>query len=463
MRGTSPVFRSWPALAAALLAACSGSDAPNTVSTYSISGTVAVGSPVANAPVIVYNNQGAPLGTSAATDLHGHYEVSVPVPGPYILEVVGPSPYGNIYSFSIDGRPANITPLTTLLLARLAGRNLVDIDSFPNGFAPSDAQIAAARADLVSYLLVRRSKLDGRVTAPVDVSAVADFFSVPFVPAPGDPYDDALTALAQSFMAFETLAGVQEHMLHAHDPPADLMSLFPAEFQGDCFSSVPFQPSVPIGVLQISFKTGGQIVIGSKSYALGPGDVISLRAPEEWALRLTSTVPSPVQIVLTGTLLTVFDNVVTVCFPVPNPSFRFVLPQPPSVFAMINSFAGSLDRISPGNPPPFSCPASPVFPGVSAGPNIFIFDPNGALRVNDHLTGYAFHLPSMPNASLDGQVVVGTGGLTWTARSFFAATGNSGPVFDSVFATWNDTSIIAAAFTRERPIRPTFLLLDCPQ
>src|SRR5262249_13185864 len=149
-----------------------------------------------------------------------------------------------LYSITNHGGTANVTPLTDLLVTRLLNRMPVgrtDLRAVAELQNRSDAEIAAAQQQVVAYLLQRPSRDNGNVVSPVDVSAVTDFVSMPFVPAPGDPYFEALRRLHASLMDSESIVGVEAHMLFGNDPPADLRSIFALDFLADC-TSVGSQP-----------------------------------------------------------------------------------------------------------------------------------------------------------------------------------------------------------------------------
>jgi len=425
-----------------------------------VTGIAAAGAPLANATVGVL-----PSFNSAKTDANGHYSIDPVVPPPYLIEVTSNNPtYPTLFSISPDGRMANVTPLTTLLVARLVGKP-VDGAVIKNIPKPSNQEISAARDAVVAYLLTRPSKADGHLTDPIDVSAVTDFLSTPFDPAPGDPYDDALSRLNQSLMEGETIDGIVEHMLHANDPPGDLMSLFPLEFAATCASFSPSDAAIPDGPAQVSLKANGEITVGPFSYVLTPGDGISLTFgtainTNHWRLDLRgNSVVVPGFGTFNDTIEITDDNVGSVfltlnkvfadnsrqsssctpSLPIPFASIR------PSALGLIRLFGVTFGQLANQN---FLCPDPATFPGVRAGASFFILDPNGALRISSYLDGYALNLPSM-GIEVGGEVVAGSNGLAAVLRGFSGSRRSANEI-DDIGVSISDTDITSVSIDRFR-------------
>ena len=452
-----------------LVTACSRDPAEVSESEVRVFGTAAVGAPLVGGRVVAFPVDpyaGVGYVSRTTTDASGQYSMDqfdvFPLP-PYLIEVTGDDTYPAQYSVSLDGGLTNVTPLTTLLLSRFFGENVKAMlfrDDIP---VPSVDQISTARAEVAAYLLTRPSKFDGHFTVPVDVSAVTDFISTPFTPAPGDAYDDALTQLGQSLMDGETIDGVVEHMLHAADPPADLMSIFPLEFEAHCVGIAHNRP-VPNGLVQVSFKANGEIVVGQYSYTLRPGDRVGLdmRDLRSWSFDFRGR---SVEVPGFGTvsdglsLSTRFRNLLLTLFVEEADGFGFAdcestaeIPfsatHPPSTLALIRLLEMTVESTFDGRQ--FFCPESLGFPGLAAGRNVLIFDPNGAMRVNSYLDGYAVHLPSL-RLAVDAEFVASTNGLVPVLRHFFGTRGVIGAGdFDEVLVALGDTGIISAAFSRGR-------------
>jgi hypothetical protein len=140
-------------VATAALAACGGggSDTPATPSAVTIAGTAAKGAALAGATVSVKCAAGA--GT-ATTGSDGKYTVTITGANlPCALKVVGTE--GSVFHSVVAGTgstgsfAANITPLTELLLAKLAGATP---SSFFGGFGGSSSVSAAAVTDAIAYV-----------------------------------------------------------------------------------------------------------------------------------------------------------------------------------------------------------------------------------------------------------------------------------------------------------------------
>ncbi len=108
--------------ASLLLAACNDNDGAASPGSTAISGTAAVGAAIADAPVTVQCGAKAILGIT--TDANGAYKITVgqleeaEASLPCVLKVTGPGTTGDLFSIAAAHGLANITPLTTLALAR---------------------------------------------------------------------------------------------------------------------------------------------------------------------------------------------------------------------------------------------------------------------------------------------------------------------------------------------------------
>lgn len=416
-----------------VLSACGGggggggsSGAPPPLIT--VSGTVATGSPLAGAQVIVWFRTGS--GFSTTTDANGRYSLILHTANgdpPFLVEAYSDAnpAYPRLLSVANKGGTTNVTPLTSLLATRLLGEKIgysTSLSTLQKLTTLSDAQLAAARQDVVAYLLRRPSKFDGNLTIPVDVSAVSDFVSTPFNPVRGDLYDDALERLSQSLMDGETVLGVEEHMLSENDGRADLTSVLSMAFQADCEATGTHLPS---GRVQVNFKPNGEINIGSYSYTLSAGDGIALTTgpyvDNGWRIdfrgRQTGNLNDYVELMdAAGKLdkLTLHSGLEAAsCRPTADTT---VSTHRPSVLAQIRLLAHTAQM---NNLAEFFCSSSGSFPGVQQGRNLLLFDRNGAMRVNSYLpSGYAIHLPSM-GYQISATLVVSNSGLSAQLSTMF--------------------------------------------
>jgi hypothetical protein len=202
-----------------------------------VSGTVAVGQPVANARVEVVSlyeakqYYGLPV-KEAMTDASGRYSIDMGnLRPPFLVAVYNgkDTTFDVLNSISAKAGIVNVTPLTDLLLSQLVPKSQDD-----SAFSLSDAyllanvteqQIADAQAKVVAYLRTRPDKYVAGNVTPVDVSMAGNFVTTPFEARAGDKYDDALEAFKTSLMEGENLLGVKEHMLNKNAPIANVDQL----------------------------------------------------------------------------------------------------------------------------------------------------------------------------------------------------------------------------------------------
>jgi len=201
--------------------------APNRMT---LSGTVAIGSPLQGADVAIYSMDGRRI-IGVQTDENGRYSADVTdYAAPYLIlaTTTKSNTYPVLKSVSIGAGTANVTPLTELLTEQLYP-NAYNFDALSTEFylqkQLTQDQIATARTKVVSYLLTRPSKYDANTIAPIDVSSIMDFISTPFEAKAGNAYDDALEALTNSLQTNENIFGVSEYMFHKDIAIADVNQL----------------------------------------------------------------------------------------------------------------------------------------------------------------------------------------------------------------------------------------------
>jgi len=421
------------ALVALLLSACGGGGGgdgpPPSASFATFSGTVAIGAPLAGVTVLVVHVDGS--GASAVTDATGRYSVTLTGVPPgarplFIIQtrdpVAGilsqPPAYPRLYSISNRTTgTVNLTPLTSLLVAQLLGEtqifvaDLALLQSLPT---PSDGEIAAARQQVVDYLLLRPNRNGATFPpTPVDASLVADFIRTPFNAVTGDPHDDAIESLAQTFMEGESIEGVEEHMLARNDPPATLLEILSLEANVNCVAEGNPDPTLPVGPVHVSLRSTGEIIIGSYTYTLVPGvdRVRKSNSPsfdDFWQFFLGTGDQLEVRenASMLGSVRLLRPGSGTSCLPTTNVRLGA---RTPSRLAQVLKLATAISSLT------INCPAGSAFPGISDGVNPLAIQSNGALRVGG-IGGYALHLPSM-GLDISADIVDNAGALGALVRT----------------------------------------------
>lgn len=185
--------------------------APTAAPTASLHGTVAVGSPVAGATVVVKCASGATA--SATTDSAGNYTVTIPAAAPpCILEASGGTVAGTAYanklhSIAVAAGILNVTPLTDLAVAAFAKTSASAY--FAGAFdVAAWARITAQALQTAEALVIANLR-----ALALSVPSI-DFFTGVFQPIAGDAYDALLAALAaeaaaiQDLLAQSVIAGI---------------------------------------------------------------------------------------------------------------------------------------------------------------------------------------------------------------------------------------------------------------
>lgn len=184
-----PTGRIAALLVALVLASCGGRDDPS--SGPSLGGVAATGAPMGAAAITVTCASGPPIATT--TSATGAWSVSLPegTAVPCLVKAVGGTPPVTLFSIAAATGNVNVTPLTHLVVAAAAGADPEAwAGSPPGGLAAGlgqlSANMAAAKAALVQSLA------DAGYALPA-----GDFMTATFNPAPGDPLDDLLEAVAK--------------------------------------------------------------------------------------------------------------------------------------------------------------------------------------------------------------------------------------------------------------------------
>ncbi|MFZ2650037.1 MAG: hypothetical protein WA210_08010 [Burkholderiaceae bacterium] len=201
------------AAAAALLACGGGGDsAPAAAGTSTVSGVVASGSPWVGATVSLRCADATT--TTGTTDAGGAFSLSFAGrTAPCVLRASGGTLRGatttsQLHSLATAAGVANLTPLTQLATAQLAGGAASALYDNFNAAAiakVTDAALTAARTAVVASLVAQGLG---------DVSALGDFVRAEFQAVASNPHDQALETLAQTMTGRNlTLASVEVALL----------------------------------------------------------------------------------------------------------------------------------------------------------------------------------------------------------------------------------------------------------
>jgi hypothetical protein len=188
-----------------LLAACGSDDPPTqtTADSPTLSGTATYDETIAPGDV---NGKGAsgPLRTAANSSGTNQYSISLAqLTAPYMLRYSSGTRDGQqvyLYSVATQSGVANITPLTTLLIAQLTGQNPeTAYNAFGAQTSVTDAQLQTAQAKVSTYL---QTSLGITVQ-----SATSSFITTPFKTVAGDPMFETLLALDNKLASTGTTLG----------------------------------------------------------------------------------------------------------------------------------------------------------------------------------------------------------------------------------------------------------------
>ena len=158
------------------LTACGGGGggSSSTSSGSSISGTAAVGAPIANAKVTIYDANGAVVGTTT-TNENGEY-VAVVNSGtaPYVVEVVGGvgDSVGKYYAVANETGNVNINQISNAITAALAGSgnpsDLISSSSFAANIKAIENAFMSAYSKVLSAFGVSGSLISGTFSTAID-------------------------------------------------------------------------------------------------------------------------------------------------------------------------------------------------------------------------------------------------------------------------------------------------------
>ena len=250
------IKRSFPGLVTVLLASslatgCGGGGGdvavPVTALT-ALGGTAAVGSPIVGAALSVVCASGAPLSTSTS----GTGSWSVNTTGatfPCAVQVRSGTVGGtanavSYHAVALNPGVANVTPLTDLIVANLAGVKV------PTTWF---ASVAAAPATLTAFTPAKVDTALGNVRSALGtvVSNSPHPVTVAFTPVLGNAMDDVLAALAKalvntgvSFSTLLTAAGTSAGV--AYSSPAGFNAALAEAHWRIVFGDMPIIPVTPV-------------------------------------------------------------------------------------------------------------------------------------------------------------------------------------------------------------------------
>jgi len=439
------------AFAVSVLSACSGGggsgggggggSAPPPGQQTTVSGTVAANIPLGGYDVAIVAPAGGAgsLGPQVTTGSDGRYSARVEglLPPQHVTLIRagrfvqdGEPQYQRLYSLPNGGSgSSNVTPLTSLLVARLLNRKpefLLDGRAANEIGNRSASEIGAAQQDVVAYLLNNRPRKDnGNFTSPVDVSAVTDFVAMPLNPAlPGDPYSEALKRLHDSMMDSETIAGMEEHMLFRNDPAADLGTMLTLDFVASCPASG--DPTLPAGTTRVVLDSQGVTFGGVQQFAFQAGDRVTVIAGQtndnQWRFdRSGADTRSVTFEIVHGRVTSATLQIDLKAAPCTPSGDVLISGRHPSLIALVRRLAGA-------TAPAFDCAGTITYPGFRATSNFVTFDTNGAMRINSLSGGPSLHLPSL-DIIMEARFVLTGGQLTprpsrFNASRFFRGGGD---------------------------------------
>jgi alpha-beta hydrolase superfamily lysophospholipase len=180
-----------PLLAALLLAACGGDDEVR-VPPFTLDGLAATGAPVANKAVTIKCAIGEAASTT--TDSRGAFRFELTAQGmPCMLEVDAGGTTGKLHGFTFSSGRVNVTPLTTLIVARALRANP------GTAFGSVDARTLASANDNIAAATTAIAGETNRLMGwTFSVNPLNGVFAI------GDDDDKALDALGASLASAST-------------------------------------------------------------------------------------------------------------------------------------------------------------------------------------------------------------------------------------------------------------------
>jgi hypothetical protein len=163
------------------LAACGGSNVPNTGYPLSIGGTAATGTAIANGAVSVSCKIGSGTATTGAV---GSYVVTVPVPaeGPCIVSVTTASGAVLRSIAAGNGSLANVTPLTEMLVSYMAVQSGAGASASPAALAANTNIATIINNPTVLAASVTQVIAVIKAAAGSDVVVPTDFLTATLIP-----------------------------------------------------------------------------------------------------------------------------------------------------------------------------------------------------------------------------------------------------------------------------------------
>ncbi len=188
-------------LASLIVVACGGGDNPPPANT--LSGTAAVGAPIVGATVTVKCAAGTALSNIPVTSVTGAWSVTLSGQTlPCAVQVSGGTVSGasnatTYQSIATSLGTVNVTPLTSLLVANLAGT------ATPNTWFTN---LTPAQLTAITSTQVGTSLTNLRTALKLTALNAIDPITLPFNPAPGVAMDDILSALGTAMASNPALS-----------------------------------------------------------------------------------------------------------------------------------------------------------------------------------------------------------------------------------------------------------------
>jgi len=441
------------ALALALLSACGGGGGGSQVPLTTVTGTVVANAALASYTVLVCAPYGGPLpgclSAGGTTGTDGRFSATSFLSDrrPYVISASprlsgGGRQYQLLLSVSY-ANSANVTPLTTLLVARLLNRvpeSGLDVHALAALENRPGAEISAARDQVVAYLMNRPNKIDPTLTTPVDVSAVTDFVLGPLAAVTGDSHFEALKRLHDSLLDSETIQGTAEHMLFGNAATPNLLTTLALDFDANCFLDSGAGPSgathivldrhgATVGSLDLPFQTGDELTVSTNPFNA------SVRT---WNFALKGSNAGVGVEASEGALFTFRVSTPSGASHCNAKSDLSLSGKYPSRFGLFNALRQSVGAIRD-----FQCAGPITFPGFQADPdsNTLVFYPNGAARINGS-SDLQIHVPS-DNVEMSASIAVTAGQVAFMQPTRFRASGNFNDGSDDLQVTLTAAGDIA--------------------
>ncbi|GGP21094.1 hypothetical protein GCM10010970_18750 [Silvimonas iriomotensis] len=250
-------------MAAAVLSACGGGDggsastsSPSTSQPAAVTGTVATGQVMAGAAITIKDSSGKTV--TATADANGNYSVSQAVyaglTAPLLIKASNGQPGGDLYSVSWTAGAANVTPLTSMVVAALSGQLPADFFNLFGTSSKASALITAA-----NVAAARQQVQTALTTAGIDPANIGDFFSATIVAGnAADKVLESTSATLPSVTAFTAQLAQATTQNNGGTPPsggtAPSANADTSTF-GGCMTSLALSDTLPSGIARTTLTT----------------------------------------------------------------------------------------------------------------------------------------------------------------------------------------------------------------